>query len=136
MSPELMHALMSMGHGDEIVIADGNYPAASSAKILIRADGIDAVTIIEAILKFLPLDQYAEDHAVIMSVVPGDNVVPTIWEKFSTLIKEAEGPTFKLTKLERFTFYERAKKAYAIVATSESAQYANLILKKGVIRPT
>jgi len=133
-SPELMHALMSMGHGDEIVIADGNFPAASTAKILIRADGIDAVTMLEAILKFLPIDDYADDHAVVMQVVPGDNVVPVIWNKFEQALKLAEGDRFKLTQLERFAFYERSKKAYAIIATSESAQYANIILKKGVVR--
>jgi L-fucose mutarotase len=134
-SPELMKALMEMGHGDEIVISDGNFPATSCAKnILVRCDGHNVPEVLEAILKFLPLDTYSEKPVTLMAVVPGDPVVPVIWEDYKKIIKENENREVQIELVERFEFYERAKKAYAIVATSEGAQYANIILRKGVIK--
>lgn len=134
LSPELMMVLMEMGHGDEIVIADGNFPAASCAsKYIIRCDGNNVPEILEAILKFFPLDKYVEAPAAVTEVVPGDPVQPIIWEEYKKIIKEYEG-NIKIEEVERFAFYERAKKAYAIVATSEEALYANIILKKGVVK--
>ncbi|NLF26916.1 MAG: fucose isomerase [Clostridiales bacterium] len=133
LSPDLLKILMEMGHGDEIVIADGNYPAASNARHLVRLDGHGAIEVAEAILKFLPLDQYVGEPALLMSVVPGDTVVPTIWDEYRKLVETCE-PGTKIGFLDRFSFYERAKQAYAIVATGESALYANILLKKGVIR--
>jgi L-fucose mutarotase len=134
-SPELLKILMEMGHGDEIVLADGNFPAASVAQRLVRADGHNIPELLEAILKFFPLDTYADSAVVLMAVVPGDNVKPTIWEKYRGIIKKS-GEEFKdFEMVERFDFYERAAKAYAVVATSEAALYANIILKKGVISP-
>jgi L-fucose mutarotase len=134
-SPELLKILMEMGHGDEIVLADGNFPAASVAQRLVRADGHNIPELLEAILKFFPLDTYADSAVVLMAVVPGDNVKPTIWEKYRGIIKKS-GEEFKdFEMVERFAFYERAAKAYAVVATSEAALYANIILKKGVISP-
>ena len=128
-----MHVLMSMGHGDEIVIADGNFPAATLAQRLVVLPGHGVPPILEAVMKFFPLDTYADDHAVVMSVVPGDDTVPVIWDEYRRLLREAEGREIKLTEIERTKFYERARKAFAVVATSESALYANLILKKGVV---
>jgi len=134
-SPELLKILMEMGHGDEIVLADGNFPAASVARRLVRADGHNIPELLEAILKFFPLDTYVDSAVALMAVVPGDNVKPTIWEKYRGIIKKS-GEEFKdFEMVERFTFYERAAKAYAVVATSEAALYANVILKKGVIFP-
>jgi len=134
-SPELLKILMEMGHGDEIVLADGNFPAASVARRLVRADGHNIPELLEAILKFFPLDTYVDSAVALMAVVPGDNVKPTIWEKYRGIIKKS-GEEFKdFEMVERFTFYERASKAYAVVATSEAALYANVILKKGVIFP-
>lgn len=133
LSPDLLKILMEMGHGDEIVIADGNYPAASNARRLVRLDGHGAIEIADAILKFFPLDQYVAEPALLMSVVPGDTVVPAIWDEYKALV-DAHEPGTKVGFLERFSFYERAKAAYAIVATGESALYANILLKKGVIR--
>ena len=132
-SPELMKVLMEMGHGDEIVIADGNFPAASNARRLVRADGHNAPVLLEAILKFFPLDIYVEKPVALMAVVPGDDTKPTIWEEYQKIIK-ASGEKFKEFEfVERFEFYERAQKAYAVVATSERALYANVILKKGIV---
>jgi len=134
-SPELLKILMEMGHGDEIVLADGNFPAASVARRLVRADGHNIPELLEAILKFFPLDTYVDSAVALMAVVPGDNVKPTIWEKYRGIIKKS-GEEFKdFEMVERFAFYERAAKAYAVVATSEAALYANVILKKGVIFP-
>jgi len=137
-SPELMHVLMSMGHGDEIVIADGNFPAASCAKKLLRADGLGVVDILESIMKFLPVDKYVEDNCVVMQLVPSDLEkmgTPPIWKEFERVLHQEEGNWVKLTQLERMQFYERAKKAFAIVATSDTALYANIIIKKGVVPP-
>jgi L-fucose mutarotase len=132
-SPELMKVLMEMGHDDEIVLADGNFPAASVAKLLIRCEGNGVCELLEAVLKFLPLDQYVKNPVALMAVVPGDKTKPTIWEDYRKIIK-ASGEKFSdFEFIERFAFYERAKKAYAVVATGEKALYANIILKKGVL---
>jgi len=132
-SPELMKTLMEMGHGDEIVLADGNFPAASIAQKLIRCDGHNVPEILEAVLKFFPLDQYVEHPIALMAVVPGDKTKPTIWEEYRKIIKAGgeKFPDFEF--VERFAFYEKAKKAYAVVASSEKALYASIILKKGVL---
>ncbi|SVA90081.1 uncharacterized protein METZ01_LOCUS142935 [marine metagenome] len=131
-SPDLMHAVMSMGHGDEIVLADGNFPAASNAKRLIRADGLDVCTLLEAIMQFFPIDTFVEDHAVVRATVASEEPDPPIWEEFSQILT-VEEEQIKLTPIERHAFYARARNAYAVVATSETALYANLILKKGVV---
>lgn len=133
LSPDLLKILMEMGHGDEIVIADGNFPAASIGQKLIRLDGHNIPEVLEAILKFLPLDIYVKNPVGLMEVVPGDNVRPAIWEEYRKIIVESKEPFKEFEHIERFAFYERAKKAYAVIATSESALYANIILKKGVV---
>ncbi len=134
MSPELLKVLMEMGHGDELVIADGNFPAASIAQRLIRCDGHDVPPLLEAILKLFPLDIYVEKPAALMAVVPGDKTKPTIWEEYRKVIKSSGEKFSDFEFVERFAFYDRAKKAYAVIATSEVALYANIILKKGVIK--
>ncbi|PHV72143.1 L-fucose mutarotase [Sporanaerobium hydrogeniformans] len=131
--PELMKIMMEMGHGNEIIFADGNFPAADYAQRLVRCDGHTVTELLEAILPFFPLDTYAKAPVGLMQVVPGDKVVPTIWDDYKAIITKHEGKLPEIDYVERFEFYERAKKAYAIVATSESALYANLILKKGVV---
>ena len=133
-NPKLLKILMEMGHGDEIVIGDGNFPAASMSKKLVRCDGNNACELLDAILELLPLDQYVEKPLALMSVVPGDNIVPTIWDDFSAIAKKHEPDNCRFEFVERFAFYERAKSAYAIVSTGETALYANIILKKGVVR--
>ncbi len=134
LSPELLKVLMEMGHGDELVIADGNFPAASIAQRLIRCDAHDVPPILEAILKLFPLDIYVEKAAALMAVVPGDKTKPTIWEEYRKVIKSSGEKFSDFEFVERFAFYDRAKKAYAVIATSEAALYANIILKKGVIK--
>lgn len=132
LSPELLKILMEMGHGDEIVISDGNFPGASMANKLVRADGHGVSELLDAVLQLMPLDQYVEKPVVLMEVVKGDDFKPVIWEDFKTIIERHE-PGTKIEHMERFAFYERAKKAYAVVNSGETSKYANVILKKGVV---
>ena len=131
LSPELMKILMEMGHGDEIVLADGNFPAASHARRLVRCDGLDIPPLLEAVLRFFPLDRYVENPVALMSVVPGDTVKPAIWDVYREILNGEE--TAAVDFLDREAFYVRAREAYAVVATSETALYANVLLKKGVV---
>lgn len=123
-----------MGHGDEIVIADGNFPAETFGKRVVRCDGHGTVELLDAVMQFFPLDTYTEKPVMLMEVVKGDPVVPTIWENYKEIINKYEPENCKIEMIERFAFYERAKKAYAVVATGEEAIYANIILKKGVVK--
>jgi L-fucose mutarotase len=133
LSPDLLKILMEMGHGDEIVIADGNFPSASRARRLVRSDGNNVPELLDAILKYFPLDTYVTHPVALMAVVPGDTYKPTIWAKYREIINNHEQfSDFEF--IERFAFYERAEHAYAVIATSETALYANIILKKGVIK--
>ena len=131
-SPELLKVLMEMGHGDEIVIGDGNFPAASNAQRLIRMDGHNVPEILDAMLKLIPLDTYVESPVMLMQTTNGDPT-PEIWATYKDIITKNNGET-NISQIERFAFYERSRKAYAIIATSESALYANIILKKGVVK--
>tara|TARA_R110002095_G_scaffold28435_8_gene28326 strand:- start:456 stop:887 length:432 start_codon:yes stop_codon:yes gene_type:complete len=133
LSPDLMHALMRMGHGDDLVLADGNFPADSHAQRIIRLDGHGVPEILEAILQFFPLDTFVDQPAGLMNPVDHQAAEPPIWETYQRLIHMHDSRNFELEKIERFEFYERARNAYAIIATSETALYANLILKKGVV---
>jgi len=135
LSPEMLKVLMEMGHGDEIVIADGNFPGASHANILLRADGHNVPELLDAILKLMPLDTYA-DPAFVMQVTPGDKVETPIWDVYRKIIAENadDGDIPELKEIERFAFYERTKKAYAVIMTGETALYANILLKKGVVK--
>ena len=133
LSPELLKILMEMGHGDELVIGDGNFPAASNAQRLVRLDGHGVPEILDAILRLFPLDPYVEAPVAVMQVTPGDDVNPVIWNEYRRIALAREGGA-RFEEVERFAFYERARKAYAIVATGETALYANIILKKGVVK--
>ncbi len=136
-SPELLKILMEMGHGDELVIGDGNFPAAAYAKRLVRLDGHGVPDILEAVMQLFPLDQFESKRAFLMEVVPGskgsESGDPVIWNTYQEIITKHESDFSGFGHIERFAFYERAKQAYAIVATGEQALYANVILKKGVI---
>ncbi len=129
-SPELLKIMMEMGHGDEIVIGDGNFPGHSVNQKCIRCDGHNVPELLEAILKLFPLDTY-QHPTYLMAKSEGDNVETPIWDEYARILKPYTNETCQ--KLERYEFYERAKKAYAVVMTGESALYANIILKKGVV---
>lgn len=136
-SPELLMVLSEMGHGDEIVIADGNFPAESVGEnaVVIRADGNGVPEILDAVLQLIPLDQYFEKPVALMEVVKGDTVpTPEIWKTYSEILNKYEPDNCDIEYTERFAFYERAKNAYAIIATGEEAVYANILLKKGVVK--
>lgn len=134
LSPEMVKTLMEMGHGDEIVIADGNFPAETYGKRVVRCDGHGVPELLDAIMQLFPLDTYTDKPVMLMEVVPGDPVVPTIWDEYKDIINKYEPENCKIEMIERFAFYERAKTAYAVVATGEEAIYANIILKKGVVK--
>ncbi len=133
LTPELLKVLMEMGHGDELVIADGNYPRFGHPERVIRCDGHGVPELLDAILKFMPLDPYVENPVILMEVLPNDPVVPVIWDTYKELINKHGGDSTKVLPINKYTFYERAAKAYAVVTTSEAALYANIILKKGVV---
>lgn len=133
LTPLLLKTLCEMGHGDEIVIADGNFPAESTNGRVIRLDAHSGTDVLRAVMSVFPLDTYAKENAMLMEVVPGDNAETPIWDEYRDIIEREEPGSLRLGHIERFAFYERARKAYAVIATGERALYANLILKKGVI---
>lgn len=131
--PDLLKIMMEMGHGDTLVIGDGNFPAAACAKRLVRCDGHSVLPVLDAILQLLPLDQPQSDPVCVMQVQDKNAPQPEIWASFRETISKYEPNKTALKEVERFEFYEQAKQAYAVVSTGETAIYANLILKKGVI---
>lgn len=135
LSPQFLKVLCEMGHGDEIVIADGNFPVESVGKnaVIVRADGHSVPELLEAVLQLMPLDQYTAKPVALMEVVPGDPCVPVIWDDYKGILEKYEPQHSEIEMTERFAFYERAEKAYAVVATGETAIYANILLKKGVV---
>ncbi len=136
LSPDLLKVLCEMGHGDTLVLADGNFPAESIGKnsIVIRADGHNIPELLDAILSLFPLDSYVKEPVALMKVAPGDSVNTPIWEEYARLVQKYDPQGMHaIRQVERLAFYEEAKKAYAIVATGEAALYANIILKKGVV---
>ena len=137
LSPELLKALCEMGHGDELIIADGNFPCHSVGKnsIVVRLDGHGTTEILDAVLQVLPLDAYSEKPVALMDVVPGDTCpTPVIWKDYDEVLHRHEPEHCDIEMMERFAFYDRAKKAYLIIATGETAIYANVLLKKGVVK--
>ena len=133
LSPELLKVLCEMGHSDRIVIADGNFPAESMGKnaIVIRCDGHGVPELLDAILQVFPLDTYVDAPVGLMATTKNDPT-PEIWATYHEIVDKHNGET-AFEEVERFDFYDRTKKAYAVIATSEKALYANIILKKGVI---
>ncbi len=136
LSPELLKVLCEMGHSDRIVIADGNFPAEAIGKdgVVIRMDGHGVPEILDAILQVFPLDTYTQNPVSLMEVMKGDTVETPIWNTYEDIItKYDKRGRAALQTLERFAFYEEAKKSYAVIATSEAALYANIMLQKGVV---
>ena len=133
LSPDLLHALRAMGHGDDIVIADANFPGTSSGVTCIRLDGISATDTLKAVLTVMPLDTFVPDPALVMQVVGDPHAAPAIVSEFQTIIDQTADNPAQIGSLERFAFYERAKKAFVVVQTGEQRLYGNIILKKGVI---
>lgn len=130
-SPDLLHLLASMGHGDEIVLADANFPAATYARRLVRLPGVSAPAVLDAVLALLPLDTFVPEAAFTMQVVGDASAVPEAVADFSAVLHKHGYPA--AATLERFAFYERAAAAFAVVATGEARIYGNIVLKKGVV---
>ena len=136
LSPQLLKVLCEMGHSDQIVISDGNFPAESMGKdsIVIRCDGHGVAELLDAILTVFPLDTYIDKPVNLMEVMPGDDVETPIWDTYKEIIQKHDNRGAETVgTIERFKFYDEAKKAYAIIATGEKALYANVILQKGVV---
>lgn len=131
--PELLKVLMEMGHGDELVLADGNFPRLAYTQRVVRCDGHGVPQVLEAVLQLMPLDTYVEHPCVFMAVSPGDSEKPTIWEEYRRVALRTEPQGAREMFLEKADFYERARGAYAVVTTGETALYANLIVRKGVV---
>lgn len=133
-SPELLKILAEMGHGDEIVIADANFPSVTNGQRVVRADGIGGAEMLEAVLSLIPLDVYSDPNMMFMALSACDvgKVDPVIWKDYERIAKEKDD-NVRIGQIERYEFYDRAKNAFAVIATGESAIYANIIIKKGVI---
>ena len=132
-TPELLHTLASMGHGDDLAIVDAHFPAVTMAKRLVRLDGISAPAVLEACLRLIPLDTFVDDPALRMEVVGQPDHVPEVQQDFQKVIDQEEGRHVALSKLERRAFYERTRSAFAVVATGEQRPYGCVLIKKGVV---
>ncbi len=134
-SPELLKLLCEMGHGDEIVIADGNFPSEAFGQRVIRADGISGAEMLNAVLSLIPLDTYSDPNMILMRLMDCDKgkINPIIWNEYKKIAQKNDDNVY-IGNMDRFEFYERAKKAYAVIATGEEAVYANIIIKKGIIK--
>lgn len=133
LSPELLKVLAEMGHGDDLVIGDANFPAVTMGKRCVRCDGHAVTELLDAVLQLLPLDTFVAAPVTLMSVVPGTLPAdPPIWQDIHSTVEKHE-PGTKIEFLERFAFYDRSREAFATVQTGETALYACVILKKGVI---
>ena len=126
-SPDMLKVLCEMGHGDEIVISDAHFPGHTFNDKVLRADGLGADALLAGFRPLLELDSYATP-VIMMEAVPGDTLDPTVEAKY----RKALGYDGEIERMERYAFYERAKKAYAVIISGETAKYGNIILKKGV----
>ena len=133
--PIFWHILRAMGHGDDLIIADANFPATTMAKRLVRMDGISATRVLEAVLSVMPLDDFVDEPCGRIEVVGDPDSIPPVCQEFQDIITKAEEGRFQLAKIERFAFYERARQAFAVVQTGETRLYGCVLLKMGVVRP-
>ena len=131
-SPDLLAVLHRMGHGDEIVFADAHFPGETCGKRVLRADGLKISELLDAILPLFVLDTYVESPLIMMAVVAGDQLDPAVEASYRQEIDKHWPNTPPIQRIDRFEFYDRAKQAFAVVMTGETAKYGNIILKKGV----
>ncbi len=135
LSPELLHALRSMGHGDKLVLADANFPSASLAKKLIRLDGVNIPNAAKAILSVLPLDSFVDYPVERMEIDDNPDEINDVHQDLIDVLKNSAGDKWKVGSIERFKFYEKAKQAYMIVSTTDARAFGCFIITKGVIKP-
>ena len=131
-SPELLMELASMGHGDEIVLADAHFPGDTYNENVIRADGLKITDLLEAILPLFELDAYVDHPLMMMDAVDSDELDPSVEESYLNSIHKTNPEVPAILRIDRFEFYDRAEDAFAVVMTGETAKYGNIILKKGV----
>ena len=132
LSPELLSVLSRMGHGDEIVLADAHFPGETFGKRVLRADGLKIDALIDAILPVFELDSYVDAPLIMMAAVQGDKLDPNVEKAYRAAVDRHAPKTPAISRIDRFAFYDRAKSAFAVVMTGETAKYGNIILKKGV----
>lgn len=132
LSPELLSILSRMGHGDEIVLADAHFPGETFNTNVLRCDGLKIAGLLEAILPLFELDAYVAHPLIMMAAVPGDTLDATVQERYLKSVYKTNPSVPSIERIDRFAFYERAKAAFAVVMTGETAKYGNIILKKGV----
>jgi L-fucose mutarotase len=135
LNADLLYVLRAMGHGDDLVIVDANFPAMTMGRRVVRMDGVSATRVLEAVLSVMPLDDFVDEACARMQVVDDPDAVPEICKEFQSIIDRAGGSRFQLARIERFAFYERARQAFALVQTGETRLYGNVLLKMGVVRP-
>lgn len=133
LNADLLHVLAAMGHGDDLALVDRNFPATANARRLIRLTGADVVAVGRAILTVFPLDSFVDHPVMRMQMVGKPDEVPPVQQDFQKIVDAAEGRPWPMGSIERFAFYETARQAFAVVATSESRPYGCFLLKKGVI---
>jgi len=134
-SPELLSVLDRMGHGDEIVLADAHFPGETVGNRVLRADGLQIAPLLDAILPLFALDTYVESPLIMMAAVPGDTLDPKVETAYREAIDRHWPKTPPIQRIERFSFYDRARQSFAVLMTGETAKYGNIILKKGVTPP-
>ena len=135
LNADLLGVLSAMGHGDDLVIADSNFPSTTMAKRLVRMPGITATRVLEAVLTVMPLDDFVDEPCGRIEVVGDPDAVPEVCREFQTIIDKTEGGGVQIARIERFEFYRRAQEAFAVVQTGETRLYGCLLLKMGVVRP-
>jgi L-fucose mutarotase len=135
LSPELLATLHRMGHGDELILADAHFPGENLGAPVLRADGVDIDTLLDGILPLIMLDTYVEAPLVMMDAVTGDVLDPAVAARYRAVVDRHQPQTPTIALLERFSFYERARRAFCVVMTGDAAKYGNLLLKKGVTPP-
>ncbi len=133
LSPDLLVTLTKMGHGDEIILADAHFPGHSLGVPVLRCDGLKIDALLDAILPLFPLDSYVDHPLVMMAVVPGDNLDPAVERAYRIPIDRHAPGSPAIARIDRFAFYDRARKAFAVVMTGETRKYGNILLKKGVV---
>jgi len=131
-SPDLLAVLSRMGHGDEIILSDAHFPAESFNEHVLRADGLRIPDLLEAILPLFELDAYVPAPLTMMAAVEGDQLDPTVEASYLEAIHKTNPDVAPIERIDRFDFYERARSAFAVVVTGETAKYGNILLKKGV----
>ena len=135
LSPDLLYVLAAMGHGDELAIVDANFPALNNARRLVRLDGANAPRALQAVLSLMPLDDFVDAPMAVIEVVGDPTAIPEPVKEFQLVADSVEGRAVVRKAIDRFEFYDRAKSAFAIVATGETRLYGCVLVKKGVVRP-